>query len=45
MYNYIPHEPINTGFVFMRNTARVRDFLGAWKDSMEKALSLKNMMC
>ena len=38
MYNNIPHEPVNTGFMMIRNSERVRDFMDRWKAQMEAVL-------
>ena len=40
MYNTIPKEPANTGFMLIRNTPNVRGFMDLWKETMEHQLQL-----
>ena len=39
MYNNIPHEAANTGFMLIRNTPNVRYFMDMWKLLMERELA------
>ena len=40
MYNNIPHEAANTGFMLMRNSPALREFMDVWKETMVSALRM-----